>query len=838
MQSDSDIIPSNPELLAPAGSPEAGYAALQYGADAVYLALQKFSARADAVNFTKQELSSFVSYAHSMNPGRKVYLALNTLVMEKELPEAIDSIMAACSANVDAIIVQDFGVLRLIKKYFPEIKIHASTQMAIHNTAGALSAKSAGCARVTLARELTLEEIKHIKEVSKMEIECFVHGALCYSYSGLCLFSSMLLGRSGNRGRCAYLCREAFSFSSFKEERKFFPFSMKDLALYKDISLLKNAGVNALKIEGRMKSPLYVATTVAFYRKLIDGNISEKEIEDMLNNIRSVFSRKWTELYIKNSTQSDFVDNDFSGHRGARTGEISKIVRHNSNQWIRFNTLLNLEIHDGLQYELPEKGSFFGFPILKMRSLIKKGKQELWKDVFKAKKGDCVEIMLPQDAELIRTGSAIFRSSSQEVKGRYKILKPNPKSVAPKIPLDFDITFSASGITVKVKAFLKNGSFLEEEQSFNASFSKAVQRDEVLNTVKEVFARLGNTEFVCRTIKLNNPEKLFVPISFLNESRRIICQQLAVRIQTYFEHTKREILDKAMQSTNRLDKCCPINLQPPMWLLQINDFATLSLFEAKDFEKAAEIIVGGNLAENQCFLKKSGLFDAVSGKIRIALPVILRGNEEELTGTVKSLLSEGNCKWQISNIYGFNLLLELARNLKIDIDVSADWQLYAFNSQAIQFLLEAGIKRVALSPEDTFENTVQLMKHFGDFVEIIIFQNTPLMISETCPFKNANRCNHEKCIGLYCKREEHITSCFKDKLILLQQNGKTLLFNSKPYSLMPYRKRLEESGAVWFRIDFSYGKYTANEALKLWRAIIENTFSFPFYTGNFEKNLL
>ena len=205
-------MPSKPELMAPAGSVDAGYAALHYGADSIYLGLKQFSARADAANFTPEELDEITAYAHSLAPRRKIFVTLNTLVLQDELPGLIEQLGTLADIGVDAVIIQDLGVFRLAKKNFPALRLHGSTQMAVHNRAGVEALKELGFARATLARELTIEEIREIVEtVPGIETETFIHGALCYSYSGLCLFSSHRLGRSGNRGRCAYLCRDAFS---------------------------------------------------------------------------------------------------------------------------------------------------------------------------------------------------------------------------------------------------------------------------------------------------------------------------------------------------------------------------------------------------------------------------------------------------------------------------------------------------------------------------------------------------------------------------------------------------------------------------------------------------
>ena len=267
------------ELLAPAGDIEAAYSAFYYGADAVYLGLRQFSARAEAVNFAPEELDEITAYAHAN--GKKVYVTVNTVIQENELPNLIEVLKVCDKYRVDAVIVQDLGVARLVRQSFPNLELHASTQMAVHNLSGALALKKIGFRRVVLARELSLNEIQYIKNESGLEIEVFVHGALCYSYSGLCLFSSLTTGRSANRGKCVYSCRDIFRLNG----RQYHPFSMKDMALEKDV--LKLEGIS-LKIEGRKKNALYVGAVTDYYRRILDtGKINI----GLTDNLKQIFAR-------------------------------------------------------------------------------------------------------------------------------------------------------------------------------------------------------------------------------------------------------------------------------------------------------------------------------------------------------------------------------------------------------------------------------------------------------------------------------------------------------------------------------------------------------------------
>lgn len=270
------------EVLAPAGSPESLTAAVRAGADAVYLGGSLFSARANAKNFNDDELKTAVQYCHVR--GVKVYLAVNTILLENELSKALEFIRFACTLPVDAILVQDTGLIWLLRQCAPELRLHASTQMSIHTPLGAASLKNGGLQRVVLSRELSLKEMAEIHAATPVELEAFVHGALCMSVSGQCYFSSVLGSRSGNRGLCAQPCRLPFSVTGGTGH----DLSLKDLSMITRMDELKEAGICSAKIEGRMKRPEYVAAAARACRLAADG---QPIPDDLLENLGAVFSR-------------------------------------------------------------------------------------------------------------------------------------------------------------------------------------------------------------------------------------------------------------------------------------------------------------------------------------------------------------------------------------------------------------------------------------------------------------------------------------------------------------------------------------------------------------------
>lgn len=255
------------ELLAPAGGYETMVGAFNAGADAVYLGGSKFGARAYADNFDTQQVLDAISYAHLH--GKKIYMTVNTLVKEKEFGQVYDFMLPFAEKNLDGVIVQDYGVMRLIRDEFPNVELHASTQQTVTGVYGARLLKELGCCRVVPARELSLMEMKAIREKADVEVEAFIHGAMCYCYSGVCLFSSMVGERSGNRGRCAQPCRLPYQLQG-KGGVEAYPLSLKDMCTIDMIPELIKAGIDSFKIEGRMKKPEYAAGVTALYRKYID----------------------------------------------------------------------------------------------------------------------------------------------------------------------------------------------------------------------------------------------------------------------------------------------------------------------------------------------------------------------------------------------------------------------------------------------------------------------------------------------------------------------------------------------------------------------------------------
>lgn len=656
-----------PELLAPAGDIEAGYAALYYGADAVYLGLQKFSARATATNFNEQNLNEFTAYAHHL--GKKVYAAINTVVEEDELSELIESLDICSSCRVDAVIIQDLGVARVIRESYPELEMHASTQMAVHNKEGAQFLKSLGFSRVVVARELTLPEIKEIASVKDLEIEAFIHGALCYCYSGLCQFSALESGRSANRGKCLYPCRSEFKTSNGKEHI----FSMKDMALTKDILKMP---VASLKIEGRKKSALYVAAVTDYYRRILDGKNPDINLEE---NIKQIFSRPWCKFHF-NGKDKNVTDKDFIGHRGLLIGKIANC----SKGWISFKTNHEIGRFDGLQIDVRGLEKPFGFSVQDMKSAGRK--------VIIANKGEYIDVKLPADYPFLSKGADVYLASSSKVKGMYDYKKPKPQEFINTCDIDVVVDVKNDKVTAQ------SGKYTSE---ISGNFAKADNAEKISEAFKGSFNKTGGTALKLNKLTVNNPQELFVPVSEINKLRRSLYEQIEVL------HKKGVLpqVDKANSSSFR------------GWMVKIDDTDYIKALNVADFSEIIYLVNPKTNIEQIRELPKE--------KVRISLPTVCR-NPQVFAKLIKEAVEEGYNKWEVGNYWAIEMLKPY------NVDISFDTPLYMFNSEAVQEAKSMRASKISFALEDTLENIEKLSIISPLETVFVVYQDVPLFTSAVC----------------------------------------------------------------------------------------------------------
>lgn len=673
------------ELLSPAGDFETALAAFDAGADAVYLGLTDFSARAFAKNFTIEDLDRLMRVAHAR--GKKVYVTFNTLIDESDIDEAVRRLAALDAVRPDALIVQDLGVARLCRTYFPGLALHASTQLVAHNLEGVLALKELGFVRVVLARELSLAEVQSIATRCGVELEVFIHGALCYSLSGLCLFSAMEKSRSGNRGTCAYCCRGAYDDGA---GGRALPFSMKDLRLGADVLKLVEAGVASLKIEGRMKSALYVASVTKFYRQFLDGTSAAKGAVRQAD-LETVFSRRTTELYLHGAPAERVIDPVSLGHLGTPIGTVKRVTRdREGNAWLRFHTARALERHDGLQFAAKDGGKPVGLGITRMRRAISR------ENVFEVPAGSDVEILVPDELALT-PGETVYCSMSNAVRRMFPAPVYRPSDYTGRVPVDVEVTITpgairANGVEVK------------------GSFTPAKSPEKTFAAVEKAFSKLGETDYRLGRLTVRDPDRLFAPMSVLNDLRRDLVEQLDdARARARQETLARALADTVEPSAAPADvpsRVLKIRLGQPL--------------PQGDWE---EVVVCIDETADPADLPDVG-----AASLRLALPVYTPEPAfNRLRAAVKRFLRAGCGRWEASDLATLRLLTHAGVT-----DVTGDWTLYAFNASALASLSALGVRRFVASPENGRDNLAFLAES-GFAVECLAQQATPLFISLTEP---------------------------------------------------------------------------------------------------------
>ena len=503
------------ELLAPCGSWQSFLAAVENGADAVYLGGKDFSARQFAENFDKDILTQSIEYAHIRDVN--IYLTMNTLISDKELKNALKFLDEACYAGIDGVIVQDFGFAREIRRVFPHLNLHGSTQMTIYSLEAVKVLEKMGFKRVVLARELSLAEIANISTNTSIETEVFVHGALCISYSGQCLMSSIIGGRSGNRGKCAQPCRRIYQLTDKHNEvsDKSYLLSPKDLCTLNILNEVVDAGVKSLKIEGRMKSPEYVAVTVRIYRKYLNKILKgEKNYQDCidevdLKDLAQIFNRGgFTDGHLKEKTGKDIMCFEKPKNWGLYLGDVISYNKHL--QTITLKLQDRIAIGDGIEIWNGEDES----PGTIVTSIKFKKR-----DVRDCNIGEVVSIGSIRGK--ISKGDKVYKTSSNELNTQ-AAESFSGKSIR-KIPIEGEVTISYGMPAIFT---VKDNYGNEFEARSTKIVQKAIKHPLTKERVKEQAEKTGGTAFEFKKININIEDNVSLPISEVNKLRREVIKKL------------------------------------------------------------------------------------------------------------------------------------------------------------------------------------------------------------------------------------------------------------------------------------------------------------------------
>ena len=689
------------ELLSPAGNMETLISACNNGADAIYVGGKSFGARAFANNFSLNELKEAVDYCHLY--GVKLYVTANTVVFEQEIKDFLDYMKYLYEIGIDAVIMQDLGMINLVKKLIPNLEIHASTQINCHNDEGLYLLQKMGVKRVVLPRELSLQEINAFK--CSIQKEIFIHGALCVSYSGQCLFSSLNGGRSGNRGMCAGSCRlpyELYDNGKVKTNGQYL-LSTKDLCTINNIKDILDSHIDSLKIEGRMKSPEYVGYVTRIYRRLIDDYYMGKEpcvTAEEEQSLKILFNREFTKGYLFND---DVYNIKTPNHIGASLGKVIKI----SKKYITIKLTDNLYQEDGIRFCESSKG------MIANRLYNEKGLL-----VNKISKGS---VAIIDNKVNLNSKDTVNKTTSKYLAN--SINRVNAK----KIPISFKLnalmdSFLEIAITDGVNTVTEKGILL----------SKAKNKPTTYDEIYSKLNRLGSTPFYLDKLEINLDD-VFIPMSVLNDMRRILCDKLIYKRtncqkKVYFSY-KKALIQNGKASTSFLVR----NEKQLKFLLGKGRIYT------EDY----------NLYKKY---KKQNVF--------YKLPRIMK---------------------KFPDFHNENLLVsELGSLYKYSKDnfIVADYPLNITNSETVNFLHSLGVKISTISPEVTdFE-----LEKYCYLTEKIIYGKLDLMIlkkfrKDGTYLKNRLKYSFPIIHGDYITILHHknlILNGFKGRIILFDETKKEI----------------------------------------------------------------
>lgn len=750
------------ELLSPVGDLDCLKAAVQNGADCVYFGASNFSARAFASNFDDLELA--INYAKIR--GVKTNLTLNTLIKNDEFEDAYNLAKKAYELGIDAIIVQDLGLATRLIKDFPDLPIHASTQMSIHNLQGTLKLQNLGFKRVVLARELCANEIEYICQNSNVEIECFIHGALCISYSGQCLFSSLVGGRSGNRGKCAQPCRLPYELVQNGNETidKGFLLSTKDLCGLDYIPFLINAGVTSFKIEGRMKTPEYVATVTRIYRKYIDlalsGNpyvIDEKDKKDLLQ----VFNRGLSSNgHLDKEPNKNLIYPIKPNNMGLPLGIIQKYNKTNGHITLKLQE--ELYVGDCISTQ-KENGSYNVSELMVKNKNIKIGNI-----------GNLVTIGRMKGN--ISVGDKVYKISS-------KVLKDNAlnsfKTENRKIPLNIKLFIQNNkNISAVVNSCYKYDLYknLNFEYTFNIIPNTSINKPLDKDTIIKQFSKTNNSIYEFKKIEIILDDNLFLPISSLNDLRR-----------TILENIEKQTLDKIKRTSN----CCYTPIVSNASNLKNNYKISLLLNDLNlEYDYSKLNGVHNLYIPLKFFVNKNyeNILKVLNKKFStyIYLPTIIRANYRNLFyDNIVNTTKKYNIKGIVlSNISNFMLISDLYKSNK-NLELIANYTFNIYNNETINKLNDLQISKYTVSPE---LDKLSILNLYGNpQKELIVYGKIPLMNMNYCLLGKSNKC-YPNCNSLCTNKNRYF---LKDRLGLhfdiVPDNIQTVttIYNCKTLSICP-----------------------------------------------------
>ncbi len=781
---------ARPEVLAPAGDRAALEAAVRAGADAVYFGLQGFNARARATNFDADQLGFTMRWIHER--GARGYVTLNTLVFDEEL-EAVEKAIRACAhAGVDAVIVQDLGVAKLVRAIAPSLPVHASTQMTCTDASSVEFAKELGANRVILARELSIDEIATIRSGTDVEVEVFVHGALCISYSGQCLTSEAIGGRSANRGACAQACRLPYELVVDGERRdtgdNAYLLSPEDLETSKLVPELVKLGVASLKIEGRLKGPEYVAATTRLYRKAIDAAVGAGEgpSEDERGDALQTFTRGSGPGFFPGVDHQRLVEGRSCDHRGLLVGSLLRLERVRGRSWLVVKLEAEVARGDGLLVE----GGFAGKGELGGRVwAIESGDD----DVESAARGAVVRLWLGPDVNVDVTKGVsssgerrVHRTSAPRIEKRIVARTPAER----RMPVSMRIG-GAIGEPFVLEGTTGGGVHASVIGDARIEAARSTPMDEA--TLHDKLGRLGDTPLELRSLEVALPPNTTVPLSALNRARRALCVALSEAAPPPPSHATTAVHHVDLVGAASVPSRAPP--RPGLFVL------------CRTLEQATSALDAGAAGVYLDFLELTGTGEALRALrsrrggafVGVAPPRIRKPGEEKIDRYIASLAPDAVL------VRGLGALRELSASAGEGRRAIGDFSLNVTNRVTAAEVLARGLHAFTPSLDlDAAQLLAFARTPFGPWMETILHHPMALFHMEHCVIAS-----------LLSEGRDYLTCgrpCEKHRVSLRDRAGmdhpveadvgcRNTVFHARPQSAVQLLPELARAGVRRFRIE-------------------------------------
>ena len=792
-----------PELLSPAGSLDAVRAAVANGADAVYLGAQRFNARDEGAQLTLDELGEACRIAHSR--GRRIYLTLNVLVKPNELSDALDFLGEAVDRGIDAVIVQDLGLIRLIRQIYPELEIHGSTQMTVHDESGAAVLEELGVKRVVLARENTIDDLRAIRQrVPDLGLETFIHGALCISYSGQCFMSGMISERSANRGSCAQSCRKDYILKDAATDEELdrgYLISTKDLAAYEHLPAIAELGIVCLKVEGRKKRPEYVATVTHGYRQFVDrlaGGLTSPPPPAEIEPLVQIYSRGFTGGMYGGREGREYVTRSQPDNRGLAIGEVAGYERGE----LLVDVSTDVEVGDGLAFEAPDAlgGPNVGFAVTAVRRLSSVPRRRL----------------ALRTRTTVPTGWRVFRTSQASLLARaresYASIDGAPKQKKSRLDVrvfgsvgaHLKALFTCAGETVEVRS----------ETQLVPSTNRELDR----TMLREQFGRLGETPFALAEIDdLGLDGDLFLPVRELNRMRQSAVEQLLQSRDWLLEARRAERAESISRAIASLDSTRPAAPRHTFTL-------SAQVYRLEDAEAAAaagstEIVFDPFLRHPAPPLSRVRALAESLGErgvsLRLRTPTIVRPEDRR-----------GIAKWLDSGLPllsgHLGLVAELARSGR---DVVADYGVNVMNEHSAQQIFALGARRLVLSVELTADEIRDVVAPWrGAGFDVFLYGRPEGMTIEHCVLSAAFDREPTTCRDLCVKQHTNVTltdPAGYGFAVATDSACRNRLLHSRPVEGSEYLPRLWQAGIRGYQLVFNVPDEPIQQVVAAYRQMLD-----------------